>query len=86
MALVKSAIDTLRSAGPGKATVVAETISEPAARKLVEWLILRSDHNGAGSKRYLDFIAANPSWPSLAIFRRRAEAMLWVRMSNRRRR
>ncbi len=78
VALVKSAIDTLRSAGASKATVVAETISEPAARKLVEWLILRSDHNGAGSKRYLDFIAANPSWPSLAMFRRRAEAMLWV--------
>ena len=78
VALVKSAIDTLRHAGTGKATVVADTISEPAARKLVEWLILRSDHNGASSKRYLDFIAANPSWPSLTRFRRRAEAMLWV--------
>ena len=78
MALVKSAIDALRSGGAGKATSVAATISEPAARKLVEWIILRSDHNGASSKRYLDFIAANPSWPNLAIFRRRAEAMLWV--------
>jgi soluble lytic murein transglycosylase len=78
VALVRSAIDALRSGGASKATSVAATISEPAARKLVEWIILRSDHNGADSKRYLAFIAANPSWPNLAMFRRRAEAMLWV--------
>ena len=78
IARVKSAIDALRSGGAGKATGVAATISDPAARKLVEWIILRSDGNGAGSARYLAFIAANPSWPNLAMFRRRAEAMLWV--------
>ncbi len=78
VALVRSAIDALRSGGAGKATAVAATISEPAARKLVEWLILRGDPNGIDSKRYLAFIAANPTWPSLALFRRRAEARLWV--------
>ena len=78
IALVRSAIDGLRSGGAGKATGVQATISDPVARKLVEWMILRSDHNGANSTRYLAFIAANPSWPSLAMFRRRAEAMLWV--------
>ena len=78
IALVRSAIDGLRSGGAGKATGVQATISDPVARKLVEWIILRSDHNGANSTRYLAFIAANPSWPSLAMFRRRAEAMLWV--------
>jgi soluble lytic murein transglycosylase len=78
VALVKSAIDALRSGGASKATGVAANISDPAARKLVEWLILRGDHNGADSKRYLAFIAANPGWPNLAMFRRRAEAMLWV--------
>jgi soluble lytic murein transglycosylase len=78
IALVRSAINGLRSGGAGKATSIQATISDPVARKLVEWIILRSDHNGATSKRYLAFIAANPSWPSLAMFRRRAEAMLWV--------
>ncbi len=78
IALVKSAIDGLRSGGAGKATSAQATISDPVARKLVEWIILRSDGNGASSARYLAFIAANPNWPSLAIFRRRAEAMLWV--------
>ncbi len=78
IALVRSAIDALRHGGASKATSVAAAISDPAARRLVEWLILRSDHSGADSKRYLAFIAANPHWPSLAMFRRRAEAMLWI--------
>jgi soluble lytic murein transglycosylase len=78
VALVKNAIDTLRKGGASKATGVAAGISDPVARKLVEWIILRSDHNGADSARYTAFMAANPSWPSLGAFRRRAEAMLWV--------
>jgi len=78
IALVKSAIEGLRKGGAGKATEVQYTISDPAARKLVEWIILRSDGNRASSARYLAFIAANPNWPSLGMFRRRAEAMLWV--------
>jgi soluble lytic murein transglycosylase len=78
IALVKSAIDALRSGGASKATGVQASISDPVARKLVEWIILRSDHNGADSKRYLAFIAANPNWPNLAMFYKRAEAMLWV--------
>ena len=78
IALVRSAIDGLRSGGAGKATGIQATISDPVARKLVEWVILNSDHNGVTSKRYLAFIAANPNWPSLARFHRRAEALLWV--------
>jgi soluble lytic murein transglycosylase len=78
VALVKSAVDSLRRGDADKATRVQATISDPVARKLVEWIILRSDHNGAGSARYAAFIAANPSWPSLAMFRRRAEALLWA--------
>ena len=78
VALVKSAIDSLRSGDADKATRIETTISDPAARKLVEWIILRSDGNGAGSARYTAFIAANPSWPSLAMFRRHAEALLWA--------
>jgi peptidoglycan lytic transglycosylase len=78
MALVKSAIAALRSANASKATEIQANISDPTARKLVEWLILRNDHNGVQSKRYLAFIEANPNWPNRTMFRRRAEAMLWV--------
>src|SRR6516164_8428794 len=77
IAHVKSAIEALRHGGASKATEVAAAISDPVARKLVEWTILRSDHNGGDSKRFLAFIAANPNWPSLGMFRKRAEAMLW---------
>jgi soluble lytic murein transglycosylase len=78
IARVKSALEALRHGGASKATEVAGSISDPVARKLVEWMILRSEHPGADSKRYLAFIAANPGWPSLSMFRKRAEAMLWV--------
>ncbi|MFL6797570.1 MAG: lytic transglycosylase domain-containing protein [Xanthobacteraceae bacterium] len=78
IALVKSAIESLRKGGASKAAEVAEQISDPVARKLVDWLILRSENSHAGSARYLAFIAANPDWPSVGMFRRRAEAMLWA--------
>src|SRR5262249_18003472 len=78
LAMVQSAIDSLRSGDADKATRIEATISDPVARTLVEWIILRSDRNGAGTARYAAFIAANPSWPSLDMFRRRAEALLWV--------
>ncbi|MGC2810617.1 MAG: lytic transglycosylase domain-containing protein, partial [Bradyrhizobium sp.] len=52
-------------------------ISDPVARKLAEWIILRSDDNGASVERYRAFIAANPSWPSQTFLRRRLEAALW---------
>ena len=77
-ALVRRAIDSVRSGVSSKATAIAATIADPVGRKLVEWIILRRDPNGVESSRYLAFIAANPSWPSLALFRRRAEAKLWV--------
>ena len=76
IALVHKAIDSLRRS-PESATQTEASISDPAARKLVEWLILRSP-NRFRSSRYLAFIAANPGWPSLSAFRRYAEEMLWV--------
>ncbi len=78
IALVKRAIDALRSRGADEATRIESSISDPVARKLVEWSVLRDGDNGAEFSRYAAFIAANPTWPSVAMFRRRAEAMLWV--------
>ncbi len=51
--------------------------TDPVARKLAEWIILRSDSTNAGYARYAAFIAANPTWPHVALFRRRAENALW---------
>jgi soluble lytic murein transglycosylase len=78
VARVKTAVGLARQGKSSQATDEQRAISDPAARKLVEWAILRSDNNNADFPRYAAFIAANPSWPAIGALRRRAEAMLWV--------
>ncbi len=77
LAAVKQAMDLVRKSRQDDATDVEGTISDPLARKLVEWIILRSDDAALDFSRYAAFIAANPSWPSIVTLRRRAEAALW---------
>jgi soluble lytic murein transglycosylase len=74
---LKNVIEHIRKHRPADATQAEAAISDPVARKLAEWLILRSDDNGASVERYRAFIAANPSWPSQTFLRRRVEAALW---------
>jgi soluble lytic murein transglycosylase len=74
---VENVIDLIRKRKPVDASQLAQSIGDPVARKLAEWLILRSDDNGASVERYRAFLAANPSWPSQTFLRRRAEAALW---------
>jgi len=76
LAAVKQAIELTHKGRPDEATSVESTISDPLARKLVEWVILRSDDSSDFS-RYAAFVAANPSWPSIVTLRRHAEAALW---------
>ncbi len=77
LAAVKQAVDLVGKSRSDEAANLENTISDPLARKLVEWLVLRSDDNTANFARYSAFIAANPSWPSIVTLRRRAEAVLW---------
>lgn len=70
-------IDLVRKRKPIDASQVSQSIGDSVARKLAEWIILRSDDNGASVERYRAFFAANPSWPSQIFLRRRAEAALW---------
>jgi soluble lytic murein transglycosylase len=75
---VREAIELARHGKTADATDIEHRIEDPLARKLVEWAILRSDdNNDVDSTRYHAFIAANPGWPSINMFRRRAEGMLW---------
>ena len=67
----------MRKRKPADATQAQAAIRDPVARKLAEWLILRSDDNGASVERYRAFVSANPSWPSQTFLRRRIEAALW---------
>jgi soluble lytic murein transglycosylase len=74
---LENVIELVRKQKPGDATQVQATISDPVARKLAEWLILRSENNNASVERYRAFVSANPSWPSQIFMRRRIEAALW---------
>jgi soluble lytic murein transglycosylase len=72
-----SVIELVRKRKAGDATNEAAGISDPVARKLAEWIILRSEDNGASVERYRAFLSANPSWPSQTFLRRRLEAAMW---------
>src|SRR5436190_227813 len=62
---------------PADADAAEASISDPVARKLAEWVILRSDNTNPTFQRYAAFVEANPSWPHSPLFRRRAENALW---------
>jgi soluble lytic murein transglycosylase len=74
---LENVIELVRRHKPADATQAESAISDPVARKLAEWIILRSDDNGATAERYRAFVDTNPSWPSQTFLRRRGEAALW---------
>jgi soluble lytic murein transglycosylase len=74
---LENVIELVRKHRAADATQAEAAISDPVARKLAEWIILRSDDNGASFERYRAFISSNPSWPSQTFLRRRIEAALW---------
>jgi soluble lytic murein transglycosylase len=82
LAAVKQAIDLVRKSDFGGASAIEKTIDDPAGRKLVEWFLLRHPDSSANFSRYTAFIADNPSWPSIGLMRRRAEARLWQEQSD----
>ncbi len=82
LAAVKNAIDLARESKTGEATAIEKTIGDPAARKLVEWFILRHQDADASFSRYAAFISDNAGWPSMGLMRRRAEARLWQERSD----
>ncbi len=82
LAAVRDAIDFARKGKTSEATAVQKTIADPAARKLVEWFILRHPEFNATFTRYAAFIADNPGWPSMTLMRKRAEARLWQERSD----
>jgi len=77
VALVRQVIDAARKGRETDADTAANAITDPVARKLAEWVILRSDNTNPKFQRYATFLKANPSWPHSPLFRRRAEVALW---------
>ncbi|HEX9072658.1 MAG TPA: lytic transglycosylase domain-containing protein, partial [Pseudolabrys sp.] len=77
IAAVKRVIEASRKGKEADANAAEASISDPVARKLAEWVILRSDNTNPTFQRYAAFVQANPSWPHSPLFRRRAENALW---------
>ncbi|MGE3147286.1 MAG: lytic transglycosylase domain-containing protein [Pseudorhodoplanes sp.] len=77
IALVKQVLEAVRKGNESVADVAEKSISDPVARKLAEWIVLRSDNTNPTFARYANFVKANPAWPHAPLFRRRAENALW---------
>src|SRR5690242_1551209 len=77
IAAVRRVIEAARKGKEAEANAAEASISDPVARKLAEWVILRSDNTNPTFQRYAAFVEANPSWPHSPLFRRRAENALW---------
>jgi len=77
IAAVKRVIEAARKGKEAEANAAETSIGDPVARKLAEWVILRSDNTNPSFQRYAAFVEANPSWPHSPLFRRRAENSLW---------
>lgn len=75
LAAVKRAINLIQKGKTGEAYSAEKAIADPVARKLVEWMVLRT--SDATFERYAAFVRANPDWPSVGMLRRRAEGALW---------
>jgi soluble lytic murein transglycosylase len=77
IAAVKRVIEAVRKGKEADANAAEASITDPVARKLAEWVILRSDNTNPTFQRFAAFVDANPSWPHSPLFRRRAENALW---------
>jgi soluble lytic murein transglycosylase len=75
---VRRIVATLRDGDPVGAWRMAASLSDPVGRKLAQWVILRSDNNTLPFSQYVAFIDANPTWPGLSLFRKRAETMAFI--------
>ena len=57
---MRKAIDLVKKDKMTEATDIARSVSDPVARKLIEWAILRAEDDDFSFDRYAAFIAANP--------------------------
>jgi soluble lytic murein transglycosylase len=74
---LKKVLEAARKGRDTDASAAEAAIVDPLARKLAEWIILRSDNTNPSFQRYAAFVNANPDWPHARLFRRRAENALW---------
>ena len=77
VAAIKTVIEAAKAGREAGVLAAQRSITDPVARKLAEWVYLRSDNTKPPFARYAAFITENPAWPHVPMFRRRAENALW---------
>jgi soluble lytic murein transglycosylase len=77
IATIKRVIELARKGKDAEIDAAMKTIDDPVARKLAEWIYLRNYNTNPSFARFASFIAQNPAWPHVPLFRRRAENALW---------
>ncbi len=73
---LRDAVRAVASGDLAKARSLKAQLTEPVARKLVDWVTLRSGYGDAAD--LVAFSEANPAWPDRALLRKRAEEQLFV--------
>ena len=75
---LKIAIKLVQSGKGTEAIATSAEFRDPAARKLILWLALRSDWRALNFDRASTFLRENPDWPNInGLLRRRTEALLY---------
>ncbi|MEY3527468.1 MAG: hypothetical protein RI997_1577, partial [Pseudomonadota bacterium] len=73
---LKAAIGAYREADLVQGDAIAARLNDPLARMILEWVALRNVPEKAGLERIAAFLKANPTWPVLALIRRKGEDAL----------
>ncbi len=74
-ASLREAIAAASGGKLGDAKALRDKITDPAARKLVDWFLYRGGYGTAGEIRA--FLEANPAWPDRGLLTQRAEEALF---------
>lgn len=77
LSTLKSAVIAARNGRAGEAMGAARQLSDPVARKLVTWLVIRHAPNDLGFNNIQEFLKEEPDWPTPSTLRQRAERVLF---------
>jgi len=73
----KTAIEHARRGDERQAMAAAASLSDPVAKALVEWLLIRGGTIDRDYARIASFARSHAHWPAMTLVRRRAEAALY---------
>jgi len=76
LAPLRSAVSLAKGGKGTEALAAARQLSDPAARDLVTWLVIRHAPNDLGFDGINAFLRDKPNWPTQSTLRRRAERVL----------